>query len=110
MSTIIEINGLHVEFTDQKPTRPGAVYALTPAFPAEPKLEECFEVHGNLCVAFASRPRPVQSLVGWLWSAPLVPVTEVEKAYREGWDNADCMGAEGRWEESNARKVVEGLP
>lgn len=44
------------------------------------------------------------------WCGPLVPVEEVEKAYREGW--RDCLFTNAMLDESfstsRARKVVEG--
>ncbi|NDB78179.1 MAG: hypothetical protein EB141_21485, partial [Verrucomicrobia bacterium] len=46
--------------------------------------------------------------LGGEWSPRLVPVSEVEKAWREGVKVTDAEKIEPQWLRSRARKVVEG--
>jgi len=116
MKTVIQINGLPVEFSDQKPTSPGAYWWNRSENRAEPDL---------VTVGYLFDPSVLDVMGPWgvisvqhrdgLWSAPLVPVTEVEKAYQEGFisahhkvnDSVKSASIEA-FEESNARMVVEG--
>lgn len=113
MKTTININGLDVEFTDEVPTRAGAYwFRLTGA---KPQLVEVCE--GGYGTLYVPGEGSLDEFHG-LWSAPLVPVTEVERmkeeverAYVEGYDDAGGSGYNMtlQWKTSNARKVVEGL-
>ena len=111
MKTTININGLDVEFSDQKPTRAGAYWysvhhEMTPSLMHVHKSEL-----GELYVPGEGR------LAHWcevgLWSAPLVPAVEVGSAFTEGHmagvvtaiKGGTCLGD---WSESRASKIVEG--
>ena len=76
---------------------------------------------GDLCCIFGARHGNKVRTIGGLWSAPLVPVTEVEKlkeklkeaverAYVEGYDDAGGSGYNMtlQWKNSRAKRVVEG--
>lgn len=81
-------------FTDKKPTVPGA-YWFKQCESDEPTIAliQCFE--GRACT----------NITG-LWSSRLVPVEEVELAYREGAKFAS-YGPQ-HYNFSRARRVVEG--
>lgn len=50
-----------------------------------------------------------QSMSGGEWSGPLVLVEEVEKAYKEGWNDGYDTGPNcPLYPSSRARRVVEG--
>lgn len=124
MKTTININGLDVEFSDQKPTRPGVYWHTddvenepTPMWVHDHTIHKLIAQWGNHAVA---------SLDG-LWStSPLVPAVEVEKAYREGYVEqflknppmpkhmGQDMCSEARaasnkaYSKGRARRVVEG--
>lgn len=104
MKTTININGLDVEFTDQKPTRVG-VYYNTHDPEDEPRAIEVVE-HTILGLIGQFGNDTIVTFEG-LWSAPLVPVTEVEKAYKEGQTMLALRT--DHWPNSRARKVVEGV-
>ena len=80
---------------------------VTVGFPFYKESLDCCGSFG--CIAVA--------LLGGFWSAPLVPVTEVEKlkeeverAYVEGYDDAGGSGYNMtiHWKNSRAKRVVEG--
>lgn len=116
MKTVIKINGLDVEFTDQKPTRPGAYWWVWNASD-KPQLRTIFNPCSDVLIDLKTDLQPKD--VGGLWSAPLVPVTEVERAYFEGHEDANYnsdqstetkqWAADAGYQLSNARRVVEGL-
>lgn len=114
MKTVtLKIHGRDIEFTDEPPTRAGNHYWWNG-----------LNTWGYSLVTVTSDPErgliatgdsiddPVQS-IGGLWSAPLVPVTEVERAYREGMAGGLSAGkplhVTNLWKASVARRVVEGL-
>ena len=104
-TTIIPINGLDVKFSDVKPTRPGAYWWLPPGS-TNPDVIQLFEIPA------------VSEFDSGLWSAPLVPTVEVEKAYREGFydgsagmniNSTELIAAQSEdYSKSRARRVVEG--
>lgn len=129
MKTIIEINGIPVEFTDQKPDKPCACWRVkrvgNVTYGPELAWIEYGLQTGRLIDNGTNRTPYIDDLynAGWRFSAPLVPVTEVEKAWFEGHstatrnyiaeENIDPEVAQeqaDQWNESLARKVVEGLP
>lgn len=115
MKTTININGLDVEFTDQKPTRPGAYWRFDP----ERRIHNLIAlVNDGGSLVTQMNKLNIDSDFG-LWSAPLVPVTEVEKASFEGAQIGYSIGSIPgasldenfyiSYKISNARKVVEGI-
>lgn len=108
MKTTININGLDVEFSDEKPTRPGA-YWYSVHHELTPMLMHVHRSNGGELYVPGEGRLVHFSGIG-LWSAPLVPVTEVVRAYHEGYgDSMLEFTDESRWKLSNARKVVEGI-
>lgn len=104
MKTTININGLDVEFTDEVPTRVGYYLCIDKDGSTEDDVEP-------VRVTDRYGLHAMQRLASYdnLWSAPFVPVTEVRKAYKEGWDQCDePLGIDRVYPNSNARKVVEG--
>lgn len=116
MKSIIPINGLPVEFTDEVPTRAGDHYAFDSYLNAskatidDVAIIRVDEKYGVYVVGQLHH-------FNYLWSAPLVPVTEVEKvketieqAYSEAFQDAGGSEYElqYKWKISNARKVIEG--
>ena len=86
-----------MKFSEQKPTVPGA-YWFKRCKSDEPTIAliQCFE--GRACT----------NLNG-LWSSRLVPVCEVEAAWKEGWKTAGgCEWEDDEYAASRARRVVEG--
>lgn len=82
-----------MKFTPEKPTVPGDYRWRHVANPARSYLVELDAYD-------------IQSLgncIGKEWSSRLVPCEEVEKAYYEGGDSLSV-----EWEQSRARRVVEG--
>jgi len=113
METVVEINGLPVKFSDQKPTKPGA-YWYSVHHELTPMLMHVHRSNGGELYVPGEGRLVHFSGIG-LWSAPLVPVTEVEKAHKEGFLSAHHTpgysiktAAIEAYEKSNARKVVEG--
>jgi hypothetical protein len=102
-------------FTTQPPTRAGA-YWFKYTDKDKPKLVELFIVGKQLVVWTGSSNLPLSDYRGdydghaCQWSERLIPVSEVEKAWREGynWTNYTPVGSEVAWSDSHARKVVEG--
>jgi hypothetical protein len=89
MKTTIQINGLDVEFTDEAPTRAGAYwFKCSTTYP--PELVHVTEhSDSELWAVSINLDHSLEDLRGNLWSAPLVPVTEVnwnpiETAPRDG--------------------------
>lgn len=118
MKTTININGLDVEFSDQKPTSPGA-YWYSVHEEMTPMLIHVMKSNGGELYAPGEGLIAQFSGIG-LWSAPLVPVTEVEKSYREGHkhgtEQIDLSAGTKRvfanedYRQSNSRRIVEGQP
>ena len=110
MKTTININGLPVEFSDQKPTRPGAYWMQQCDTGVLFLLNVDWFGNARLSVWVGDYLAPLTELDA-IWSAPLVPVTEVEKA----WDECRHYGQapddvqQYRWANSRARRVVEGV-
>lgn len=128
MKTTIRINGLDVEFTDQKPTRPGVYWHLLDNHP-EPYVITVTEKYGVYAI-------DQLHVYKGLWSAPLVPAVEVDaeriridgiireahRALGEAINSAEDIASGrrddtdllevfivlGREIESRARRVVEG--
>lgn len=114
MKTTIKINGLDVEFSDTPPTRPGAYWYTVAEMAPQLMHVQCGE-QGTLYV-------PGEGMLDGfhgLWSAPLVPVTEVEECWNEAW-MAGSAGMDASYDErqdmarhdyknSRARRVVEGV-
>jgi hypothetical protein len=92
-------------FTTQPPTKPGAYWFKRDRH--EPRLLQ-------VDIDSAGLLYDPHSLCGYgdrgQWSERLIPVSEVEKAWREGynWTNYTPVGSEVAWSDSHARKVVEG--
>lgn len=115
MKTTIKIHGRDVEFSDTPPTRAGAYWWRHPDAHAKPVLKEVFNPCSDVLIDRETDWQPKD--VGGLWSAPLVPVTEVERAWYAGADAAlrGCDDDRDRDAErraflnSHARHVVEGL-
>ena len=117
MKTIIPINGLDVEFSDQKPTRPCACYQFRLGW-SEPKLISVRRLHRGILIGGGSSLEDYDE--NFVWSAPLVPAVEVEKAWQEGAKHGDqsrllyerggpnVTDADG-YAQSRARRVVEGV-
>lgn len=105
MKTTITINNLPIEFTDTPPTRPGAYWWIH-RNGTRPILKEVFNPCTSVLIDRQTDLQPKD--VEHLWSAPLVPVTEVENGYFEG---VECASdAHANWNHSRARRVVEGEP
>lgn len=85
MKTTIKIHGLDIEFSDTPPTRPGAYWWRHPDEWAKPVLKEIFNPCSDVLIDRQTDRQPKD--VGGLWSAPLVPVTEVADAWHEGRDH-----------------------
>lgn len=108
MNTVIKINGLDVEFSEQVPTVAGARWGKTDKGRillydvALNQLGELVCWYGG-CEVSLSRP-------GFIWStSPLVPAVEVERAWEEGFSTGSNVGSElGDWRTSRARRVTEG--
>lgn len=106
MKTTIKINGLDIEFTDQKPTRPG-IYLWGPEDGDLIGPLKIVEDAGILIVNDSWVP--LEQYIG-LWSAPLVPVTEVKEAWNECYATGQIPSeATGHWKKSRTRRVVEGI-
>ena len=107
MKTTIQINGLLVEFTDEVPTKPGAYWWLLHADSTSVVIVELWESSSGF-IAYPTDQIP--SEMCGLWSAPLVPVTEVERAWEEA--RRDDPNDDECWDvgynESRAKRVVEG--
>ena len=96
-------------FTDKKPTVPG-VYLYKYA---KDSVLEVFQIVDKNGVLMAKEGGALLDLAlyGGLWSSRLVPVEEVELAYHEGVENKrnQFLSDHPRdWENSRARRVVEG--
>lgn len=112
MKTVIPINGLEVEFTDKTPARPGAYWLCDDSKDLLCCKVVCVRIDNGVA-KFKLRGQWVDAeFYGRLWSAPLVPVTEVEAAWFEGRDSIDplCDMVQEAFKESRARRVVEGKP
>lgn len=93
-------------FTDKKPVTPGA-YWWRINFKTEPVLTVVIEGSaGELFMNSTNCTEGRVLRVGGLWSSRLVPVEEVERAYREGAKFAS-YGPQ-HYNFSRARRVVEG--
>ena len=90
-----------MKFTHEKPTVRGW-YLYWNYHALEPFCVECRVFDG---VMWARVEQPVSQMNGE-WSERLVPVGEVETAYREGASDYEVVG--GCWTNSRARRVVEG--
>ena len=101
-------------FTKTPPTKPGAYWYRpvdTAGNSGTPLVVECWlRSDGSISA-------PSYAIPGGEWAGPLVPVGEVEKAYREGFsDGAGCFCEyaapekyiDHQYINSNACKVVEG--
>lgn len=109
MKTAIKIHGRDVEFSDTPPTRAGAYWWRHPDAHAKPVLKEVFNPCSDVLIDRETDWQPKD--VGGLWSAPLVPVTEVERAWEECEQLHPGSGCpdEAAWNDSHARRVVEGV-
>jgi hypothetical protein len=97
MTKTIKINGLDVEFSEKVPTRDGVYWVLYGVF-----FHTCAVENG-----YVDGTGTMPSETNYLWSAALVPAVEVRKAWAESWE---CGANDGpNYEESRARKVVEGF-
>lgn len=106
----IKINGLDVEFTDDVPTKAGDFYAIDARLETRSMTSDYVSilrvkpVHGVYVVGHLQQ-------FNYLWSAPLVPVTEVFRAYREGREDCQIQFEEpikDWYDDSRAKRVVEG--
>lgn len=106
MKTTIPIHGIPVEFSDERPTKPGA-YWHTMDNGQEPYIVTVTEKYGNYAIEQLH-------IYKGLWStSPLVPAVEVGSAFTEGHmagvvtaiKGGTCLGD---WSESRASKIVEG--
>lgn len=110
MKHTIKINNLDVEFTDEVPTKPGAYWCMERGR-SEPELVRVTHKGATLvgAISGAMTDTPLSNVSG-LWSAPLVPVTEVKKAWEEA--RRDDPNDDECWDvgynESRAKRVVEG--
>ena len=113
-----------INFTDNKPTRPGAYWFRSHHGPVGQRLQlvEVFNHFGTLSVWNHQLSRLESNLHEWegQWSDRLVSVGEVERAWREGFragmtwrgDAENSVASDkspSHWyAESNARRVAEG--
>lgn len=104
MTTIIKINGLDVEFSDNVPTRAGfwlwSKDVNTTIYPTRVwqagHMFASSELGSYTCV----------DDIGGIWStSPLVPAVEVQRGYIEG--HTSCIGRIP-YNDSRAKRVVEG--
>jgi hypothetical protein len=99
--------GVQVTFSKTPPTAPGAYWHRRNSKVVNP--DDWFLVtiskdgDGRM---IDSNGDYVEEL-GGEWSARLVPVDEVKKAYREGFTAGRYHGED--WTQSRARRVVEGI-
>lgn len=115
----ININGLDVEFTDAPPTKPGVYWAAV----IKPYEFDVYVVYEHTCDGKTTLmgkggglAMPVDKLNGF-WSGPLIPADEVEMAWTSGFscgqahmeDGPKSLGVTEYWNNSRARRVVEGL-
>ncbi len=95
-----------MNFTETKPTVPGAYWwRKQTGYPVLLVNLERGKDGGLWCI-ISTHIRRLRNYGEW--SSRLVPVDEVEKAYSEG--RKDCWESERKepWEDSRARRVVEG--
>lgn len=96
-----------MNWTKTPPTKPGIYYWESGR--KEKRPVEVYNHNGEL-IAFGRNVFDEAGGIGGQWCGPLVPVEEVEKAYREGW--RDCLFSDtiidGNYATSRARKIVEG--
>ena len=101
-------------FTEQKPTVPGAYWWRSTAIgnlPGALFLVEIYESGGRLFAWRDGKAYTDNVWQAWVgeWSSRLVPVDEVEKAYREGWNYALSHGSHSQEQAWLVyRRVVEG--
>ena len=96
-----------MNWTKTPPTKLGAYWLKLENETA--KAVEIYESRGRI-MAFGASIHDLAKSFDCEWCGPLVPVEEVEKAYREGW--RDCLFSDtiidGNYATSRARKIVEG--
>jgi hypothetical protein len=99
-----------MNFTHTKPTVPGAYWWRLNGS-GTPYIYELKMTPEGLMISSDVGDCPIDPNYGE-WSSRLVPVDEVEKAYREGWHNRIYCDVETieelTWLDSNARRVVDG--
>lgn len=106
MTKTIKINGLDVEFSEKVPKREGVYWWIEDSHDTSPMCRRIAMFREGLCDWRGSGS--VEQL-GGLWSAPLVPVVDVERAYREAIAEAPgIVGWDTSWNESRAKRVTEG--
>lgn len=96
-----------MNWTKTSPTRPGAYWWRQGAKDNEPILaiiERSEEWDELIDVSSDMPPKDV----GGEWCGPLVPVEEVEKAYREGHKDAGGFPTSLAFKHSRARRIVQG--
>lgn len=109
MKTAIKIHGRDVEFSDTPPTRPGAYWWKYHDSVDAVRCVEIYDHRGTL-MAVSHGIHDAAAELGGLWSAALVPVTEVGDAWNEGFRAGNEAGADpGDYVNSRARRVVEGV-
>ncbi len=101
-----------MNWTKTPPSKPGAYWWRAIHSQVDSDWVAVFRASdGRMSAMVAGRygVGPVERM-GGEWCGPLVPVEEVERAYREGW--RDCLFTNAMLDESfatsRARKVVEG--
>ena len=97
-----------MNWTKTPPTKPGAYWWRQHSKDNEPILaiiESSEDWDGEL-IDVSSDMLPKD--VGGEWCGPLVPVEEVEKAYREGHKAAGGFPTSLDFKYSRARKIVQG--
>ncbi len=100
-----------MNWTKTLPTRPGYYrnreHESEPHWLIEVRRNQAGQMEGRLGSHLTWHPL---NLFEGEWFGPLVPVEEVENAYREGW--RDCLFTNAMLDESfatsRARKIVEG--
>ena len=109
MTNTIKINGLDVEFSEKVPTREGVYWWIEDAHDTSPMCRRIVMFREGLC---DWRGSGSVAQLGGLWSAPLVPAVEVEKAFYEHSEMSSYtdgnIGPGELFVGSRAKRVTEG--
>jgi len=98
-----------MNWTKTPPTKPGAYWWRPSANDESCVVEVTPDYHWRAGLA-----TPLTKNTGGEWCGPLVPVEEVEKAWKEGsnYGQCDCRACSeydaAKWLNSRAKKIVEG--
>lgn len=120
MNTVIKINGLDVEMSQQVPKSHGAYWWAHRIGPqcTSLKLRYVFNPCSDVLIDRESDWQP-QDVGGWWSTSPLVPAVEVEKAWMDGAEYGDLSRLayerggdfdpiQTAYANSRAKRVTEG--